>query len=79
MNDPTPLPPVEGGCLCGAVRYRATFAPASHFAVETRIAAWHVDDGLPGQRLDGYAPIMERWKRAYGDDFAPGIAAARTT
>ena len=23
MNDSTPLPPVEGGCLCGAGRYRA--------------------------------------------------------
>lgn len=160
MNDPATSPPVEGGCLCGAVRYRATpthregyychcrmcqlafgntraafvnlrkdevewtrgapscyassafaqrgfcgqcgtplsfeydssqrmdlsvgslddpgaFTPASHFAIEARVAAWHCEDGLPGQRLDAYAPIMDRWKRAYGDDVAPGVEATR--
>ena len=24
MTNPTALPPLEGGCLCGRVRYRAT-------------------------------------------------------
>lgn len=161
MNDPaTPLPPVEGGCLCGALRYRATpthregyychcrmcqlafgntraafinvrkdevrwlaseptwyasskiahrgfcgrcgtplsfaylgsermdlsvgslddpaaFKPAAHFAIETRIAPWHVEDGLTGERLDANAPIVARWKKAYGDDVRPGTEAAR--
>jgi len=160
MNDPVNLPPVDGGCLCGAVRYRAApthregyychcrmcqlafgntraafinlrkdevawtrgapayyasstfakrgfcsacgtplsfeydssqrmdlsvgsldepwaFKPTSHFAIETRVAAWHVDDGLPGQRLDAFAPIMDRWKQAYGADVAPGVEATR--
>ena len=154
------LPPVEGGCLCGAVRYRATpthregyychcrmcqlafgntraafinlckdevawtrgapayfasstfakrgfcgrcgtplsfeydasqrmdlsvgslddpaaFAPSAHFAIETRIAAWHVEDGLTGERLDANASIVARWKQAYGDDAAPGVEATR--
>lgn len=161
MNDLASLPPVEGGCLCGAVRYRATpthregycchcrmcqlafgnaraafinlrktevkwtrgapayyasssfakrgfcahcgtplsfayedsermdlsvgsldepsaFKPTSHFSIETRVAAWHVDDGLPGQRLDAFAPIMERWKRACGNDVKPGLEATRS-
>ena len=161
MSDPsTPLPPVDGGCLCGAVRYQASpthregyychcrmcqlatgntranfvnlrkdevrwtnnapayyasskiarrgfcsrcgtplsfeyldsermdltagslddpsaFKPVSHFAVETRINAWHADDGLPGQRLDENARISERWKQAYGLAVVPGVAAAQ--
>jgi hypothetical protein len=51
--------------------------PVSHFAVETRIAAWHCDDGLPGTRLDEHQRINERWKAAYGADVVPGIAAVR--
>ena len=161
MSDPTPLPPVDGGCLCGAVRYRASpthregyychcrmcqlafgntraafinlrkdevawtrgapsyfassafarrgfcghcgtplsfeyldsqrmdlaagslddpaaFPPSSHFAVESRIAAWHCDDGLPGARLDANEPIVARWKKAYGDTVTPGIEATRS-
>jgi hypothetical protein len=158
--DATPLPRVTGGCLCGAVRYRATpasregyychcrmcqlafgntratfinlpkaqlewtageptryasstfalrgfcghcgtpltfeylgsknidlsvgslddpsaFRPTSHFAIETRVASWHAEDGLPGTRLDEYKPIVDRWKQAYGDDVVPGVAATR--
>ena len=51
--------------------------PVSHFAIESRIAAWHVADGLPGTRLDTSARIQQRWKDAYGDDVVPGVAAAR--
>ena len=51
--------------------------PVSHFAIESRIASWHVDDGLPGTRLDASARIQQRWKDAYGDDVVPGVAAAR--
>jgi len=52
--------------------------PVSHFAVESRIAEWHVDDGLPGQRLDEYESLMQRWKDNYGADVVPGVAATRT-
>ncbi len=162
MNDPDTLAAVEGGCLCGAVRYRATpthregyychcrmcqlafgntraafinlrkaevewtrgapahyasssfakrgfcgrcgtplsfeylgsermdlsvgslddpsaFAPSAHFAIETRIAEWHVEDGLTGERLDANATIMTRWKQAYGDAVTPGVEATRNT
>jgi hypothetical protein len=51
--------------------------PTAHFAVETRIAAWHADDGLPGERLDANERIVNRWRAAYGDDAAPGLATAR--
>jgi len=160
MNTPAALPPLEGGCLCGRVRYRATpdhrhgyychcrmcqlafgntraayfnlrksevqwlaeppryFAsskiarrgfcshcgtplsfefldsermdlsvgslddpsaikPTEHFAVESRIAAWHAPDGLPETRLDENAQIAQRWREAYGDSAKPGIATTR--
>jgi hypothetical protein len=52
--------------------------PTSHFAVESRIAAWHVADGLPEERLADNARIVERWRDAYGSDAVPGIDATRT-
>lgn len=55
----------------GAVR------PTSHFAVESRIAAWHVDDGLPGTRIADHDALMKRWRDAYGDDVQPGVEAVR--
>jgi hypothetical protein len=51
--------------------------PTEHFAVESRIAAWHADDGLPGSTLDANPKIMQRWHAAYGDDAQPGLATAR--
>jgi hypothetical protein len=51
--------------------------PTSHFAVESRLAAWHCDDGLPGERLDAQDRIMQRWRDAYGTDVVPGIDAVR--
>ena len=51
----------------GAVR------PTSHFAVESRIVAWHADDGLAEQRLDAYEPLMKRWRDAYGEGAVPGL------
>ena len=156
---PDPLPPLPGGCLCGAVRYEATpthrdgyychcrmcqlafgntraayfnlrkaevrwlnapsyyasskiarrgfcarcgtplsfefldnermdlavgsldepslLKPTEHFAVESRLAAWHAEDGLPGQRLDDNARIQQRWREAYGAGVSPGLAAVR--
>jgi hypothetical protein len=159
MNDATALPALEGGCLCGRVRYRASpehragyychcrmcqlafgntraayfnlrksdvqwlgapayyasskiarrgfcshcgtplsfefldsdrmdlsvgsldepaaMKPTEHFAVESRIAAWHVPDGLPESRLDSNERIAQRWREAYGEGVEPGPAAAR--
>jgi len=51
--------------------------PTEHFAVESRIAAWHVPDGLPETRLDANERITSRWRQAYGDDVEPGLGAAR--
>ena len=52
--------------------------PTTHFSVETRIAPWHADDGLPGRRLDTNEGINNRWRAAYGDDTAPGLDTARS-
>jgi hypothetical protein len=51
--------------------------PTEHYAVESRIAAWHVDDGLPGARLDENQRIMQRWRDAYGAEVLPGAVVAR--
>ncbi len=161
MSDTTPLPTLEGGCLCGRVRYRATpdhrdgyychcrmcqlafgntraayfnlrksevqwlgapayyasskiarrgfcshcgtplsfefldndrmdlsvgslddpsaMKPTEHFAVESRIAAWHARDGLPESRLDSNERIAQRWREAYGEGVEPGLAAVRSS
>jgi hypothetical protein len=51
--------------------------PVEHYSVETRIAGWHADDGLPGSRLDSNERISMRWRDAYGADVAPGVQAVR--
>jgi len=61
----------------GSLDDPAAVTPVSHFAVESRIATWHGEDGLPGQRLDEHAALTGRWKAAYGDDVSPGIEATR--
>jgi len=61
----------------GSLDEPAAIKPVSHFAVETRVAPWHVDDGLPSERFDGYTALVDRWKAAYGDAVEPGLAAAR--
>ena len=61
----------------GAFDDPSALKPVSHFAIETRVANWHTDDGLPGQRLDEYSALMDRWKAAYGSDVVPGVDATR--
>lgn len=61
----------------GSLDEPGAITPVSHFAVESRVANWHGDDGLPGQRLDEHVVLTERWKAAYGDDVSPGVAATR--
>jgi hypothetical protein len=61
----------------GSLDDPAALTPTTHFAVESRIANWHADDGLPGERIDENAKLVKRWKQAYGDDVVPGVAAAR--
>jgi len=61
----------------GSLDDPAALRPASHFAVESRIAAWHAPDGLPEQRLDEHQKLTKRWREAYGESVEPGIEAAR--
>ena len=51
--------------------------PIVHFAVESRIAAWHGADGLPEKRIDTFEPVAKRWREAYGADAPPGMDTAR--
>ena len=52
--------------------------PVSHFATESRVANWHAEDGLPGERLDASERLAKRWKDAYGDAVVPGVGAVRS-
>lgn len=61
----------------GSLDDPGAFRPVSHFAVESRVAAWHAEDGLPGTRIDEHLALMQRWRAAYGSDVQPGIEAVR--
>ena len=61
----------------GSLDEPSLMKPTEHFAVESRIAAWHAPDGLPESRLDGNAQIVKRWRDAYGEGVDPGLAATR--
>jgi len=61
----------------GSLDDPSALKPSAHFAIESRVAAWHADDGLPGERLDANERINNRWRAAYGNDVAPGLQAAR--
>ena len=63
----------------GSLDDPAAVLPVSHFAVESRLAAWHAEDGLPGERLDEHAVLTERWKAAYGPAVLPGVQTTRPT
>jgi hypothetical protein len=52
-------------------------APTLHYAIESRIANWHAEDGLPGERLDANERIQQRWRDAYGD-VPPGLDTTRS-
>jgi hypothetical protein len=61
----------------GSLDHPELLHPTLHFAIECRIAPWHADDGLPGQRIDEHQRISERWRKAYGADVTPGLATVR--
>ncbi|KQU81469.1 MULTISPECIES: GFA family protein [unclassified Rhizobacter] len=61
----------------GSLDDPSAITPVSHFAIESKVANWEVDDGLPGTRLDEHVKLTERWKQAYGDDVQPGVQATR--
>jgi hypothetical protein len=63
----------------GSLDEPAVFKPTEHFAVESRIAAWHVPDGLPESRLDSNERIVQRWRAAYGHAVEPGVAAVHAS
>lgn len=51
--------------------------PIEHWGVETRVASWHVADGLPDHRIDENPRILQRWADAYGRDAEPGLKTVR--
>jgi hypothetical protein len=61
----------------GSFDHPERLKPVAHFSVETRIAPWHVPDGLREERLDQNEKIQQRWKDAYGEGVQPGLETAR--
>lgn len=61
----------------GSLDDPSALEPVEHYSVETRIARWHANDGLPEYRLDKNQAIAERWRKAYGADVTPGLQAVR--
>jgi hypothetical protein len=61
----------------GSLDDPSAFKPTEHWSIESRIAGWHTEDGLPGHRLDANERINQRWRDAYGDA-APGLETARS-
>ena len=61
----------------GSFDHPEALRPVTHFGVESRIPSWDVPDGLPEERVDQNAKILERWRDAYGSGVVPGIAATR--
>jgi len=61
----------------GSLDEPGALRPTAHFAVETRVAAWHVADDLPDERFDQHLQLLQRWREAYGDAVVPGLDAAR--
>jgi hypothetical protein len=43
------------------------FRPTAHFGAESMHRAWLDTEGLPEQRSDDYAPLVERWRNAIGN------------
>jgi hypothetical protein len=61
----------------GSLDDPALIRPTEHFSIETRLDAWHAEDGLPGQRLDSNQRIGGLWRQAYGESVVPGLQAVR--
>ena len=61
----------------GSLDEPSALHPTEHWGVETRIAAWHVPDGLPGHRIDETPRILQRWSEAYGEEAEPGLKTVR--
>lgn len=53
----------------GSLEDPGAIQPVEHYAVESRVAAWHAPDGLAERRLDEDMRLAERWREA--DDGAP--------
>lgn len=61
----------------GSLDDPGAITPTVHWGVETRLAGWHAEDGLPGKRLDENEGIAKLWRDAYGDQVTPGVEAGR--
>ena len=57
----------------GSLDHPELLSPVEHFAVESRIEAWHSADGLPESRLSDNTKIMQRWRNTYGPDAQTGV------
>lgn len=56
----------------GSLDHPEAMKPVSHFAVEYRLAPFHVPDALPEELIDSNEKINARWQQGYGKDTPAG-------
>jgi hypothetical protein len=56
----------------GALDEPGRLRPVMHVGVESRVATFHREDGLPVKRIDEFQHIVDKWKKAYGEGATPG-------
>jgi len=52
--------------IVGSFDDPSRFRPTHHFGTESMHRAWLNTEGLPGQRVDEYQPILNKWMKAAG-------------
>jgi hypothetical protein len=50
--------------------------PENHFASESIVQNWFVEDGLPKKRADEHTKLQEYWREYYGNE-KPSLETAR--
>jgi hypothetical protein len=50
----------------GALDHPEALKPVMHVGIESQIATFPMNDGLPGKRIDEFEHIVAKWKAAYG-------------
>jgi hypothetical protein len=59
----------------GSLDHPEELRPVMHVGVESRVASFHAEDGLPAKRVEDFEHVTQKWKAAYGEGVKPGPQA----